>query len=247
MFKRFRSKEFLTGVIFTLILVSTINVFAAGSIKKQIDVLYNEIKLVVDGKSIVFGKDTTGKQIEPFIYNGTTYLPVRAVGEALDKEVDWDGSTQTVYVGKKPGEISYLTETVEPYSYSNGIIDKVKIIKLEDKEKLNMGGIQYNTGFKFGEQRYATGVQASFNLNGQYEEIKGTLGALAWNNIDHNQTFNIYLDNKLYKSIEVKNKELPKEIIIPVKGVLHLMFEIPKRTYIGAEFTTLGLGDPTIK
>lgn len=247
MFKKFKSKEFLTGVILTLILVSTINVFASGSIKKQIDVLYNDIKLVVDGKSVAFGKDTTGKQIEPFIYNGTTYLPVRAVGEALGKKVYWDGFTQTVYIGKKPGEISYLTETVEPYAYSNGIVDKVKIIRLEDKEKLNMGGVLYNTGFKFGEQRNATGVQASFNLNGQYEEIKGTLGAIAWNKIDHNQTFNIYLDNKLYKSIEVKNRELPKEITIPVKGVLHLMFEIPKASYVGADFTTLGLGDPIIK
>lgn len=44
------------------------------------------------------GKDSSGKTVEPFAYKGTTYLPVRAVGEALNKKVDWDGKTQTVII-----------------------------------------------------------------------------------------------------------------------------------------------------
>jgi len=40
--------------------------------------------------------------MEPFIVDGTTYLPLRAVADALGKEVELDGPNQSVYVGRKP-------------------------------------------------------------------------------------------------------------------------------------------------
>ena len=57
--------------------------------QENIQVSYNNIKIVVDGKELQTSR-------EPFIYEGTTYLPVRAVAEAVGKEVAWDGATQTV-------------------------------------------------------------------------------------------------------------------------------------------------------
>ena len=62
---------------------------------------YDNIKLVIDGATIT-PKDANGSTVEPFIYNGTTYLPVRAVGNALGKQVSWDGKTKTVYLGDAP-------------------------------------------------------------------------------------------------------------------------------------------------
>lgn len=104
----------------TILLLTAVSTFAAGPITKSISVLYNNIKISVDGKQASLGKDSTDKAIEPFIYNGTTYLPVRAVGEALGERVQWDGKTQTVYVGERPGEVKYLTEVLGAYDY-NGI------------------------------------------------------------------------------------------------------------------------------
>ncbi len=40
--------------------------------------------------------DVTGKPVYPMAYNGTTYLPIRAVSNMLGVKVDWDGATQTV-------------------------------------------------------------------------------------------------------------------------------------------------------
>lgn len=73
----------------------------AASIQKQITATYKDIKLYVDGKEVV-PKDAGGNVVEPFVSNGTTYLPVRAVGEAFGKEVTWDGTTNSVYIGEKP-------------------------------------------------------------------------------------------------------------------------------------------------
>ena len=71
----------------------------AVSVGKNITVYFNEIKLMIDGK-IVTPKDANGNTVEPFIYNGTTYLPVRAVADALGQDVNWDADTATVVIGK---------------------------------------------------------------------------------------------------------------------------------------------------
>ena len=45
--------------------------------------------------------DVTGKEVEPFIVDGTTYLPIRAISEAFDKEVIWDADQYTVCIFTK--------------------------------------------------------------------------------------------------------------------------------------------------
>ena len=65
---------------------------------ETINAVYQNIKLVVDGV-LIEPKDANGATVEPFIYNGTTYLPVRAVGQAFGKSVTWDGDSSTVFLG----------------------------------------------------------------------------------------------------------------------------------------------------
>ena len=57
-----------------------------------------EISVVIDGVKIQ-PTDVDGDAVEPFAINGTTYLPVRAVANAFNFQVDWDGSTNTVFIG----------------------------------------------------------------------------------------------------------------------------------------------------
>jgi branched-chain amino acid transport system substrate-binding protein len=94
-------KIMVASSIFILLLLLLASPGFADPIKKHIEVTYNNIQLFIDGTKIT-PKDVNGKIVEPFIHNGTTYLPVRAVGEALGKTVDWDGATQTVYIGDMP-------------------------------------------------------------------------------------------------------------------------------------------------
>ena len=72
--------------------VNCIPIFASTG-TQNISVTYNNIKIVVDGNIVSTSN-------EPFIYNGTTYLPVRVVAETLGEEVNWDGNTNTVYLGE---------------------------------------------------------------------------------------------------------------------------------------------------
>lgn len=74
--------------------LGTYTVSAANG-TRNISATFRNIKIVVDGKEL-------STSAEPFIYNGTTYLPIRAVGEAVGKEVTWNGNTNTVYLGAVP-------------------------------------------------------------------------------------------------------------------------------------------------
>lgn len=78
---------FFLGCLIIAIIISSSLVFAET--KGSINVIFDRIKLVVNGESV--SKETV-------LYNGTTYVPLRAVAEILGKEVFFDQSTQTAYI-----------------------------------------------------------------------------------------------------------------------------------------------------
>ena len=57
-------------------------VFAAGKLQKRKITVYSGVDIYVDDARLD-ARDANGNPVEVFIYNGTTYLPVRAVGEAV--------------------------------------------------------------------------------------------------------------------------------------------------------------------
>ncbi|NCB64230.1 MAG: copper amine oxidase N-terminal domain-containing protein [Clostridia bacterium] len=68
----------------------------AATVQQQITAtLRPDISVTVDGKKQALTSQDGGA-VSPVLYNGTTYLPVRALSEALGKDVTWDQKTQTV-------------------------------------------------------------------------------------------------------------------------------------------------------
>lgn len=57
--------------------------------------LRDDFTVVVDGAARTFA-DANGKTVYPLLYQGSTYLPIRAIGELMGKTVSWDGKTNTV-------------------------------------------------------------------------------------------------------------------------------------------------------
>ena len=79
-----------------LALITTIAVvlsFATGVVAKNV---YETIKaqlrpdfvIEIDGEEKEF-KNVNGERVYPVLYDGTTYLPIRAIGEIMDKKVYW--------------------------------------------------------------------------------------------------------------------------------------------------------------
>lgn len=93
--KKLQIKGFVSGVLFVLLL-STATVWAASR-TENINITFSGIRVNVNG-SVTALTDAAGNTVEPFIWDGTTYLPVRAVADALGVDVRWDGNTSTVYL-----------------------------------------------------------------------------------------------------------------------------------------------------
>ena len=55
------------------------------------------ITIVIDGTARTF-YNVNGQKVDPALYNGSIYLPIRAIGEIMGKTVSWDGATQTVSI-----------------------------------------------------------------------------------------------------------------------------------------------------
>ena len=110
----------IKGTVAGLLIGTTLTTglaFAKNGIE-AIQAEYSDINIYMDGV-LLSPKDVNGKTVEPFIYDGTTYLPVRAVGEAIGKQVSWDGATSSVYLGERPGQVTYLTDVMDAFTSYN--------------------------------------------------------------------------------------------------------------------------------
>ncbi len=82
---------------------------AAAKVKNISVDIRTDFIIVVDGTTQVF-KDAAGKRVYPMLYNGSTYLPLRAVGGLMGKTVAWDGATQTVTLTTPNGGGDLVTD-----------------------------------------------------------------------------------------------------------------------------------------
>ena len=73
--------------------------------------LADDIKVYVDNKKVGFGDQP------PVIIDDRTMVPIRAVFEAADASVDWDGDSQTAIIRR--GDVNVVMQLNEPYFYKN--------------------------------------------------------------------------------------------------------------------------------
>ncbi|MBO5409207.1 MAG: NPCBM/NEW2 domain-containing protein [Clostridia bacterium] len=214
-------KGYFIGVLSTVLLLGC--VAYAASTTKTIEAIYNNIKIYVDGIK-VDSKDANGNTVEPFIYNGTTYLPVRAVGEAVGKPVTWDGATQSVYLGAVPGEKQFLTDICEPFqtkSYDGSY-------NSNNGRSFKMAGKSYSNGFAMQGPGFNSAIDcyAIYNLDGKYQTMSFVAGHIDNTRIDDDAELSIYIDDKLYKQHTIKVDALPQKYSVPLNGALKVKIEL---------------------
>lgn len=95
--RRLEWKGVLTGAVVMLLLTGVVYA-ASGTVPAQL--LYENIRIFLDGDELV-PKDANGVTVEPFIIDGTTYVPIRAISEAYDKEVSWDEEKKEIHINRR--------------------------------------------------------------------------------------------------------------------------------------------------
>ena len=176
---REKARNFILGMVIGTI--ATSGAVFAKQLSEKADLFYNNIKIYIDGGELI-PKDPNGNIVEPFIVNGTTYLPIRAVSNAFGKDVEWDGATASVYIGKKDqtkpdnyldriqytdfkayrGNFYKINGTVTDFlnnTYTNGIILNA------EKRYIGNEYDDYDNGFAY----------IDYPLNSQYKKLLGKI------------------------------------------------------------------------
>ena len=107
-----RTKGFITGVLVSMLVLSFIGSVLAVSSTISVD----PINIMVHGKEF-HPKDANGNDVFVFVYNGTTYAPLRALAEAFGLEVGYDSEANlaTVNAPSAPPASTTLTFGIGSY------------------------------------------------------------------------------------------------------------------------------------
>ena len=213
-------KSFAAGMIVMAILVALCApALAAGSLTNLQDVLVGGIRIVIDGQEL-HPTDANGKPVDAMIYNGTTYLPVRAVANALNKAVSWDGPTYTVYLGDMDGQLEYptvmlkdMTSIAEKPNQTDALTD-------------NYGNRYASAIDNRGRENGRAELPYEYLLNMKYSRFKGTLYVPKGVTSNNSCFLTVKADGRiLYTSPEMNKASSPIAVDVNVAGYNDVVIE----------------------
>ena len=216
---RGRLSGFVVGVLVTALVMTTVPAALAAARRQSIDVVYSDIKMVVDGRQVT-PTDVNGNVVEPFAYQGTTYLPVRAAVNAITggtKAVEWEQETSTIYIGERLAQelVDMADMLVYPENYQRFLRNQSFVCRQETYNPFNM---MVGSG--------------TYLLGGKYETLQGSF-AIKDDAINTDDTLRIYAGSKndlgeLLAEYPLEKADEPIDISVNVSGLDQIYIEVSK-------------------
>jgi hypothetical protein len=247
-------KKITTLAIGLVIVTAGTSVYASdGSI--SLNVFQKPLRLMFDGKEKV-------SENQPFLYDGTTYVPLRFMSESMGIPVEWDETNQTIWVGDKPfePEKKYLGEPENKWKWLSTLLP-VEITgdasRAFSQDKWSEKGtrirpdsdILLTNGSGFSsigvELPTAGSGKVIYQLGGQYSSFSGMF---CFDSRDMNNAstgkLEVYANGvRIYESVPVKARYSPIPVNLYLRGVDKLEF---KFTTQGSEPVNLVVGNATM-
>lgn len=218
-----KTRKIRNVIAAALVLSLVLAIPATAALSKKTIEVYTGASIYIDGVEL-HPTDVNGNPVETFVYNGTTYVPLRAVSQSLGKAVSYDGATQSVYIGTAPGVKQYLPSILAPYQSEH--YNTPTTISMAGKKYANVIDLSANRIMNYREY----GGWALYNLNGQYQTLDFDMG-----HVDdcamESGTLNIYLDGELSFSVDMNAEDLPKHFTVPLYGALQMKLEMSTGYY----------------
>lgn len=207
-------KRILSTLGITVLMVTCLCVgaMAAGGLEQIQAYLNRDITIKLDGQTQTM-YDAKGNRVYPISYNGTTYVPIRAVSNMLGIDVEWDGANNSVLLGKTDTAKDFIEE-LEPY-YTKGVYRYT----VKDAKPRTIAGKDYSTYMVrlFGNNSYC----AKYDLGGKYTKL--TFSAYTEGNMSGGNYIQLFGDNdELIANLEIKSKALPETYTVNLTGVTQL-------------------------
>ena len=188
-----------------------------------------------------------GNRIEPFIFQGTAYLPLRAIAEAFGKDVGWDGNTATITINTPAETVPPPREmpTLTAFELQGGA-------GVRQNQLFRMYGAEYAKGVSYSNQtgnltimlasgEVRIGGVAIYNLEGQYRTVSGILGRIDGSGRQDGGVLNIYLDNRLVAEHPLTADMPPTNVSVNVTGVTIMRIEFDMGP-VGSRPANFGFG-----
>jgi len=196
-------------------------------------------------------KDGLGNPVYPLMYNGTTYLPIRAVSNMLNIPIEWEAATKTVILGteeKQPKSV--LSFKAKSSNFASKVTDKGSlVIKGNSGEE-----IKYNDGicYKIWNATYSSSIDKAYKA-----EIGGKYSKLCFDAYIHAQEeyigkkFKLVIydvdDNSVRTKIEIVAGEI-QELEVNIEGVNTIGFAADYDDSWGRGYTGMAyFFNPTVK
>ena len=176
---------------------------------------YTGLTLVADGVEIA-------AEAEPFSVDDVTYVPVRAVAEALGKELTWDEETNTVYIGAVPGQESWM-KLLPPYTVDGSLAYALS----GDSEStyFTVAGQSRTEGVYLEHAETEQSASALWYTQGKYQSVTFRVGHVD-NSGNNDAVLTVYLDGKKLGSMEMTWDAPPKMLRIPISTVENIRIEV---------------------
>lgn len=174
-------RGFVAGFIFcTAISGSAV----AAGLTQSIDVVKNDFIIKVNKQKVEF---------EHFVYQGTTYVPVRNLAEALGKNVSWNKEKKTIYIDDE------INNETQAYIDSLSASDYIKPMNISANNDSFLLALE--NALKHGLQMDSKSFISSWNntlLNNRIYEINLSSESL----LQYDNTYIVVLDNSKETSLE---------------------------------------------
>jgi hypothetical protein len=135
--------------------------FASGT-KKMLEAWYMNVKIISGGREVY-------TETEPFIVDGTTYVPVRMMADIFNKDIAWDPVNYVITITDKPGsDVGYLNmQLIMKDNEIKYLEDKIK--KLEEKySEPDMDDLEDELNDDYGKYK---NVRFDITLSGDEKDI----------------------------------------------------------------------------
>ena len=185
-----RTRGFIAGFLLCALLIGLGIPVGAATYKKAVEIYYRDVKITLDGQQVT-PKDAQGQAVEPFIMDGTTYLPVRGIASALGMGVDWDNSTSTVKL-HSDGNSGVLDDVYALLDFTGHSVwsqtETVEIIHGDTPTETWKDCMYFLGDGRFYCYQYSLDSTSDYGIEGEYNVVDGCLNIVY--QIDYNQNEN---------------------------------------------------------
>ncbi len=195
-------KDIFIGILIGCILMTSCPVLA-DSIMQKIDVVMNNVNVQVNGEKL---------ETSTILYDGTTYLPMRKIAEAVGKDVDWNQETMTANIVAKVVTGSAI-KPIDDVKVGDNVENEFKIYNIDDS--FNCYAVKNNEIYY-----YALNIIKLINESANNGEYRLDISNLHLGNVRlYDKDNNTVIENIPYETIQSRifiSKSYYENTILPL-------------------------------